>query len=152
MKDLIGVFRYPVGNGMTSALCDKTIRPTDEDITKVLADSRPLWDSLREHVASAYGKYGEEWKFYGAKAGWILAVFSGKRRLANMIPMNGHFMVGFTLSEKAADAARSSSSDVVRSVVSDEKLCVCGYEAMIEIHTSEDTEAAKQLLEIKGKS
>ena len=150
-KDLKGEVNDDVT--MTSVLGDKNVRPTDECLASVLADSKQLWDSIKGHIASEYGNFSEEWKFYGAKAGWTLAVFSGKRRLANLIPMHGHFQTGFTLSEKAVAMVKGADLPAsVKASIEDAAGCVCGSGLMLTVRTADDADIAKKLLGIKEES
>ena len=138
---------------MASALNDKTIRPNDEILASVLAQSKTLWDAVINHIKAVYKKPCEEWKFYGTKSGWTLAVLSDKRRLINIIPQKGYFQTIFTLGEKAAAAARASDlPQAVKALIPAETQCVCGYGLVLDIRTSVDVAAAKQLLEIKDKN
>ena len=136
-----------------SSLSDKLMKPDDEMLAMVLADTKPLWDGVINHIASMHEKPGEEWKFYGTKSGWTLAAFGGKRRLINMIPKLGYFQAIFTLGEKAAAAVRNSDlPEAVKALLPNETQCVCGYGMVLDMRTSRDLEAAKKLLEIKDKN
>lgn len=138
---------------MASSLSEKTIKPTDELLSSVLAGSKQLWDEIIRHIASTYKKPVEEWKFYGAKSGWTLAVLSDKRRLINMIPQSGYFQAMFTLSEKAAAVAQDSDlPEAVKALIPTQTQCVCGYGITLNIKTAADVEDVKKLLEIKDKN
>ena len=138
---------------MVSSLTDKMVKPTDEMLGLVLGAGKPLWDSVKAHIWATYQKPGEEWKFYGVKAGWTIAVFSGKRRLINMIPKIGYCEVIFTLGEKAAEIARNSDlpSDI-KALIPDTTQCVCGYGLRLDLKTQDEVEVIKVLLEIKDKN
>ena len=127
--------------------------PNDELLSAVLADSKLLWDGIKNHVAAMYGNMVEEWKFYGVKSGWTLAVICGKRRLVNLVPVQAGFRAVFTLSEKAAGALQSSDlSDAVKALLPDEAACVCGYGITLDVKTNDDLDPVKKLLEIKNEN
>ena len=130
-----------------SILSDKAFVPTDESLSAVLADGKALWDTVLNHVFSVYKKPGTEWKHYGKVSGWTLAVFSDKRRLVNLAPQNGAFSAVFSLSEKAAEKARSLGLPVPA-----DTSCVCGYGFDYSVKTAADVEIVKKLLEIKDKN
>jgi len=132
---------------MGSVLNEKTVLPTDELLSAVLKESKPLWDEFINHIATAYKKPSEEWKFYGKASGWTLAVISDKRRLINMVPKSGYFQAVFTLSEKAAAIGR----DLGLPIPADTK-CVCGYGFDIDVRTAADVDIIKKMLEIKDKN
>ena len=132
---------------MASVLNDKAVQPPEELLSAALAESKPLWDGIMNHISVAYKKPGEEWKYYGKVSGWTLAVFSDKRRLVNMVPQNGYFQVVFTLSEKAAATARGLGLPVP-----DDTKCVCGYGFDLDVKCAVDVEVVKKLLEIKDKN
>jgi hypothetical protein len=130
-----------------SALIDKAVFPTDELLLAALVDSKLLWDGILKHITATYKLPSTEWKHYGKAAGWSLAVFSGKRRLVNMVPLSGYFQVVFSFSEKAAALGRSLGLPVP-----DDKDCVCGYGFNFDVKTSADIDTAQKLLEIKDKN
>lgn len=135
---------------MASALNNKSVSPTDEALAAVLSTAKPFWDEIINHIKTTYKNPSEEWKFYGIKSGWTLAVLSNKRRLINMIPLNNCFQAIFTLSEKAANLARTANlPETVKSLIPDQAKCVCGYGLVLDIKTKADIESAKKLLEIK---
>lgn len=132
---------------MASVLNDKSIQPTDELLAAVLSGAKSLWDEVISHFMLTYKRPSEEWKFYGIKSGWTLAVVSDKRRLINMIPKDGFFQVVFTLSEKAAQKGR----ELGLPIPADTK-CVCGYGFDLDVRTSADINIVKKLLEIKDRN
>ena len=123
-------------------------------LAMVLEKTKPLWDTVINHIKTTYKDPIEEWKFYGTKSGWTLAVLSGKRRLINLMPLNGCFRTFFTLSEKATHIVRTSANlpEAVRQSIPDNKGCVCGYGLVLDVCTKADVENVKVLLEIKDKN
>ena len=137
---------------MESALNDKMFQPTDELLTLALGGSAVFWYAVKKHIAETYGQPHEEWKFYG-KCGWTTAVFSGKRRLVNMVPHAGFFRLNFTLGERGAAAVRISDlPDSIKALIPNSPQCVCGHTFNVEVRTAADAETAKKLLEIKSEN
>ena len=138
---------------MGSVFKDKSIQPTDELLRAALAGSKEPWDCLISHFFATYKNPCEEWKYYGANAGWVLALFCGKRRLANLIPNNGFFNVGFTFSEKAIEAVLDSDLPYKTKALIPEKTdCVCGRGIEPFVLTGQHLGDIKKLLEIKDKN
>jgi len=130
---------------MASILKDNTNIPDDILLSNTLNDTFLLWNNLVQYTISKYNNTSKQWKFYGIKSGWILAIFSAKRRLFNLVPNQGFFEVHFTLSEFAAAKARDLGF-----IIPKETSCVCGYGLVIKVKDIIDIDKAITILNIKG--
>jgi hypothetical protein len=136
-----------------SAFGDKAAIPDEKMIAAVLADGKPIWDGIREHVRSAYKEINEEWKFYSRSAGWSLVVRSGKRTLFYFIPQNGYFKINFVLGGKAADAAQSSGLPAhILKMISEARPYAEGRSFMMDVKEKEDAGTAIRLMDIKDRN
>jgi hypothetical protein len=135
-----------------SVFGDKTIRPDEQMIAEALAERKPLWDSLKEHMAAHHKSMSEEWKFYTKEAGWTLVVKSGKRTLIYLIPTDGFFKVNFVFGEKAVNMAQNADlPEYVIKQISEATPYVEGRSFMIDVKYDADIATAVRLIEIKAK-
>ena len=91
-----------------SVFDDKTSKPTAQKLARVLGESSGLWKDIKKHLKAEYGEMVEDWKFYGAKSGWILKTLRKKRNLFFFIPSEGSFKLSFIFGDKAVAAAEQS--------------------------------------------
>jgi len=138
---------------MGSCFKDKSIQPTDEMLAEVLCGAKEYWDALKAHVFLTYPNPKGEWKFYGTKSGWHLALFSGKRRLVNVSPNTAFFTIGFTFSEKAVEVILDSDLPFdIKKLIPPKTDCVCGRGVVLFITKNYGIGYAKRLIEIKDKN
>jgi hypothetical protein len=134
-----------------SAFGDKAVRPDEKTIAETLAEGKPMWDFLRDHIKKEYKSVSEEWKFYTKEAGWTLVVKSGKRTLIYLIPLNGLFKVNFVLGERAVNAAQNASlpASIIK-MISEATPYVEGRSFMFDVRTDADVGTAVKLIDIKA--
>jgi hypothetical protein len=97
--------------GQTLALSvfdDKSKEPTASELDEVLGETASFLKSIERHLSNQFGELTREWKFYGKKAGWTLALKREDRRILHLIPRSDYFTVVFTLGKRAVSAARKS--------------------------------------------
>jgi hypothetical protein len=70
----------------TSVFDDKTQEPTQDDLDKVLGDTTILLKKIEENLINQFGEPTLEWKSYGKKADWTLAVAHKGGRAFHLIP------------------------------------------------------------------
>ena len=80
---------------------EKERPPDGKDLAAALGGTAILWTAIREGLEAGCGPLQEEWKYYGAKAGWTMKLLLGKRNLFFLSPGTGSFMVSFVLGDKA---------------------------------------------------
>ena len=63
-----------------SIYTENLVKPDDKMLTYDLAETKGYFDKIAEFIKSEYGDFKLEWKFYNQKSGWILKMFTKKRR------------------------------------------------------------------------
>lgn len=133
-----------------SIFVDKDLKPNPTALAEVLGDSHPLWMQIKEHLDHSYGELIEEWKFYGAKSGWLLKMLKKKRNLFFVIPMQDFFVISFVFGEKAVDRILDSDlPDELKSTLRNARKYAEGRGLPIEVRSKKEVEQIKTLLEIK---
>lgn len=154
------VDRTPLPAGRTenenvalSAFDDRSKRPAASDLEASLGRTTAHWDDLIAHLAATYTPLDQSWNFAGPKWGWSLRLKQRKRTILYMTPLEGHFLVGFALGEKAVEAAhRSDLPDAVLAVIDEARRYVEGRAVRIEVRTRKDLESTKSLAAVKMES
>jgi hypothetical protein len=119
-------------------------------LASTLGRSSALWEGLREHLASEFKPLAEKWSFPGQKWGWSLQLKQKKRTILYMTPCMRHFLVGFTLGERAVHAAHESDlPDSVLSTIDGARKYVEGRGVRIEVKTKKDLDSVKKLAAVK---
>ena len=91
-----------------------------------------------------------EWKFYGKKAGWTLALAHKKRRVFHLIPQSGFFTAVFTLGKQAVVAAQHSGlPEEILSAIADAREYAEGRSIRLNVATPDDVAVVKQLSVLK---
>ena len=129
---------------------DKTTKPDDKMLAKALGKSNRLWEEIKKHLSAEYGELIEEWKFYGAKSGWILKTLRKKRNLFFFIPLKSSFQISFVFGDKAVAAVEKS--DLPKKLITELKNArkyAEGRGLRIDVKNSTDVEHIKKLVEIK---
>lgn len=94
---------------MGSILIDKSQTPDEEILSGVLGASFKSWTEIKTSITEQHGATKEEWKYYGAKSGWVLKLLLKKRNLFFLIPDRKHFTIGFVFGDRAVDAIGQST-------------------------------------------
>jgi hypothetical protein len=129
---------------------EKSLVPNEKILTEALVDSKILWDSIKNGVASTCGETNEEWKYYSKKAGWTFIVKSGKRTILYMIPQDSFFKVNFVLGEKAVAAARTANlPDSIITLINEATSYVEGRSIMFDVKSDFDVSVVYKLIEVK---
>ena len=129
---------------------DKTLKPSEEDISKVLGDKKALWDEIKSYIAKEYGELNEEWKNYGKASGWTLLIKLRKRTILYLFPALEYFIVQFVYGEKAVEKSLSSllPSNIVDRI-KEAQSYVEGRSFRIDVRSEEDMSWIKELIDIK---
>jgi hypothetical protein len=93
---------------MSSTLTDKFLKPDDQILSGALGASFKSWTEIKNAITEEYGATREEWKYYGAKSGWVLKLLLKKRNLFFLIPGEKHFTLGFVFGDRAVEAIQKS--------------------------------------------
>ena len=73
---------------------NKTSKPTNDNIKKVLASAFPYYNQFMENTKA----FSKEWN-YSKSSGWIQKVFDNKKALFYFIPLTNQFMISLTVRE-----------------------------------------------------
>ena len=93
---------------MSSTLIDKSLKPDDQILSVALGASFKRWTKIKNAITEEHGTTREEWKYYGAKSGWVLKLLLKKRNLFFLIPGDKHFTLGFVFGDRAVEAIEKS--------------------------------------------
>lgn len=133
-----------------SAFVDKSAKPTDAALKKVLGGSHPLWTGLRRQLTGQTPALTEEWGYTSAKTGWGLRLKNGVRTILSMTPCEGYFLASTALGEKAVNAAQASSlSAGALKIIDEAKRYAEGRGVRFEVRTTEDVADVRILVQIK---
>lgn len=129
---------------------DKSQQPDTFALDKALGETAALLKDLEQHLVAEFGEVTREWKFYGKKAGWTLAIAHKKRRVFHLIPQSGFFTVVFTLGKQAVLAAQHSClPEELLSAIADAREYVEGRSIRLDVATPDDVAVVKQLIALK---
>jgi len=133
-----------------SAFDDKSREPQALELERALGRSSVHWEKLVTHLRAEYAPLDVTWGFAGAKWGWSLRLKQKKRTILYMTPCNRHFLVGFALGEKAAQAAHARPlPSSILAIIDEAPKYAEGRGVRIEVRTKKDLEAVKDLAAIK---
>lgn len=133
-----------------SAFADGSQEPRSSELQKVLGRSGARWNELVERIEAEYPPLAIDWGYAGAKWGWVLRLKQKKRTVLRMTPRERHFLVGFVLGEKAAEAARAVPlSDSVLAAIDEAPKYPEGRGVLLEVRTKKDLESVIRLARVK---
>ena len=129
---------------------DKSHRPTDADLAKVLGPAKRQWDNFTSHVQEVNASGTAEWRHYAGKTGWTLVVRDKRRNLAYVKPLAKRFLVSFAFSDAAVTAAEQSDlpEKIVQPIRQSPKYPE-GRAVRVEVASAADAAIARRLLDIK---
>lgn len=135
------------------AFPDRSRRPSDADLARVLGRTKGHWDRLLAHVAHVSPDARPEWKYYTKKTGWTVVVRGKRRNVMYLNPDEKRFMVSFAFSDKAVNAAEESDlpEALVQEILAGPKYPE-GRPARVTVKVAADLKTAKKLLAIKLES
>lgn len=120
--------------------------PTGAELRRLLGKSHAAFDAFLAKNADLR----PEWKYYGAKLGWSLKLFEGRRNLCFLGPHEKFLNIAFVLGAKAVDAALESTlPDTVKQQVRDSPRYPEGRGVRLMVRSKKDLLPAQLLLEIK---
>jgi hypothetical protein len=135
---------------MSSILIDKSLRPDDQMLSGVLGASFKSWTEIKASITEQHGATKVEWKYYGAKSGWVLKLLLKKRNLFFLIPGKKHFTLGFVFGDRAVDAIEHSTlpAPMIREV-KDARRYAEGRGLRIDVRNRTTVNYILKLVEIK---
>jgi hypothetical protein len=129
---------------------DKSKAPTSAQLDKALGKTAALLKDIEQHLVDEFGKLTREWKFYGKKAGWTLALAHKDRRILHLIPQSGSFTVVLTLGKRAASSALGSKLPTgILSDIENAREYAEGRSVRIDITSAKDVSVVRKLVAIK---
>jgi len=129
---------------------DQSKVPTSSELDKALGKAAALLKNIEEYLLDQFGEITHEWKFFGKKAGWTLALVYKGRRVLHLIPRSGLFTVVFTLGKRAELTSRGSNLPVdILSTVQNAREYAEGKSIRFDVTSTEDVAIVKQLIAIK---
>jgi Protein of unknown function (DUF3788) len=137
----------------TNAFVNRPKPPTDAELATALGPSKPFWDQLLADLATECKVTIREWHSYSHKAGWSLRAKHAERTILYLSPYAGGFRTSFALGDKAVQAARQSSLPPrVLQIIKEAKKYAEGTAVRIDVRSTADVAAVKQLAMIKLKN
>ena len=129
---------------------DKSKAPTSTELDKALGKTAALLKEIEQHLFDQFGEITREWKFYGKKAGWTLALIYQDRRILHLIPRSGLFTVVFTLGKRAVLASQESDLPVeILSALENAREYAEGRSIRFDVISTKDVKIVRQLVAIK---
>ncbi len=129
---------------------DKNKKPTDKMLKVALGKTYNLWEEIKKHISSEYGKVIEDWKFYNVRSGWLLKTLLKKRNLFFFVPVEGYFKLSFIFGDKAVEAVvKSDLPENIKTTLKNAKKYMEGRGLSIDVKSSKEADIAKILIEIK---
>jgi hypothetical protein len=133
-----------------SAFDDKSKRPDDDDLARMLGNTFILWNELKRLIALRYDPVTIEWGFTSKSTGWGMRLKKEKRAILYMTPCEGYFLASFALGEKAVKAAHDNHLPVsILGTIDSAKKYAEGRGVRLEVRTAEDVYNIEKLAMIK---
>ena len=136
---------------MAESIFDSKARqPTRADLLDAVGETAEQFRDLEQRLTDEYGQLTPEWKFYGKRAGWTLALGCKGRRILHLIPRSGLFTVVLTLGKKAALACREARlPEEVLSSIENAREYAEGRSIRLDVRTSKDVRIVTRIAIIK---
>lgn len=133
-----------------SIFIDKKTVPTESDLEDSLAESYPLWQTLKEYVHLKYPASLDEWNYPGDKYGWSFRIKDKKRAILYFLPRDQFFKVAFVFGQKATDTImKSGISDAIKSELEAARVYAEGRGIRIDVCSDGILNDIKELIDIK---
>jgi hypothetical protein len=134
----------------TSIYDEKLVPPTDVMLAYDLGAAKQWLDEIADFIATEYGKFSTEWKFYNQTTGWIMKMFTKKRNVLFVAPGANAFKVAFTLGQRATDVVLNTSFPAsIHADLLAAKPYMEGRTFIIDVTSPADLEHIFQLIRIK---
>lgn len=129
---------------------DKTKTPTSSELDNALGESAALLGEIEQNFSEQFGEITREWKFYGQKAGWTLALVSKKRTILHLIPRDGLFTVVFTLGKQAVLVSQASGlPEKILTAIENARDYAEGRSIRFDASSADDSDLVQKLAFIK---
>jgi hypothetical protein len=129
---------------------DKSLIPSNDDLSKALKDKYELWNDIKSFLYVKFPEVSEEWNYSGKNYGWGFRLKDKKRVIVYLIPCSGFFKVGLVFGENATkEALNSTISKEIKSIIETAKVYGEGRGFRIDITNKDILEDIKKLITIK---
>ncbi len=136
-----------------SVFDSKMVVPDNKMLVYELGESIQYLNLIQSEIQNKFGDLTPEWKHYGAKSGWILKLFSKKRNVLFVIPLQGFFKVAFTFGDKAANnILEGNFPDSKKEELVAAKKFAEGRTIQLEVKTAGQCEYILEIIHIKMKN
>jgi hypothetical protein len=109
-----------------------------------------LLNTIEQCLLDQFGELTREWKFYGKKAGWTLALKHKDRRIFHLIPRPDFFTVVFTLGKRAVSATKKIElPGEILSAIENAREYAEGKSVRFDVKSTKDVATVRQLAAIK---
>jgi hypothetical protein len=133
-----------------SVFVEKSSKPGEDELAKVLGRASGLWIELKKLIAQQHDPVAEEWVYSGKNYGWSLRLKQKKRAVMYMTPGERFFRVAYAFGEKAVQAALQSDLPAsVMDLINNAPKYPEGRGIRMEVKGKEDVRIAVKLAEIK---
>jgi hypothetical protein len=133
-----------------SAFADKSVKPGEEDLKRVMGRIFKHWTAVIEKAEADYPPLGQSWGFAGTAWGWSLRLRQKKRTIMYLTPCKGYFIAGFALGEKAVRAAKEAGFDEsTLSLIDSARKYAEGRAVRIEVRRKRDRDQVIKIAAIK---
>lgn len=129
---------------------EKMVQPDEKMLSYDLGETKAYLDTIAGFIASEYGNFKPEWKFYNQNTGWILKMLTKKRNVLFVVPCEGFFRIAFTFGDKAANLILSSElPDTIKQLLLDARKYAEGRTIVIDVKSESDMENILKMIRIK---
>lgn len=129
---------------------EKMVQPDEKMLSYDLGETKAYLDTIAGFIASEYGNFKPEWKFYNQNTGWILKMLTKKRNVLFVVPCEGFFRIAFTFGDKAANLILSSElPDTIKQLLLDARKHAEGRTIVIDVKSESDLENILKMIRIK---
>ena len=81
----------------------KSVEPNEKMLASELGETIVFLDEIISSLTKIFGAVTKEWKYYGAKSGWVMKVLTKKKNQLFVIPCANYFRVSLTFSDRAVN-------------------------------------------------
>ena len=130
---------------------DKTIKPSEKEITEILSVNYSLWEDIVKYINENY-KTKSEYKFYGKNYGWALRFNKSGKSFTALYPDKNEFSAQIILNKEQIDKALTSElSKSVKDIINLTHYVHEGKWIFIKIKDKNDLDDIIILLKIREK-
>lgn len=133
-----------------NAFLDKNFEPDEIQVRKILRGTYPVYEEIDKFVKNSVGETIKEWKFYGAKNGWVLKTLFHRRNLFFISIYDDFFKISFIFGERAIAAIlKSDLSDELKKVLSEARKYAEGRGLSLTVNDNSYLEEMRTLIIMK---